>query len=200
MLTVCQRAQKRKQQQQQQQEEQQQQQQKQQSHGWSLDSSAQLEELKGQVQQQQSEIAGLRQKCEEQHAKLEEQEVKLEEQREKLEEQREKLEEQREKLEEQREKLEEQEVGFVFPICWIVGAFLPLCAKNKNNRRAAIGSGVMIAVYAILLGVLLGIALSPGSCINQLGGEVCYNKFTGVCKLTAFGVTYAANCGSYRFN
>uniref|UniRef100_A0A383V3D1 Uncharacterized protein n=1 Tax=Tetradesmus obliquus TaxID=3088 RepID=A0A383V3D1_TETOB len=91
-------------------------------------------------------------------------------------------------------------VGFVFPICWIVGAFLPLCAKNKNNRRAAIGSGVMIAVYAILLGVLLGIALSPGSCINQLGGEVCYNKFTGVCKLTSFGVTYAANCGSYRFN
>ncbi|WIA44090.1 hypothetical protein OEZ86_010443 [Tetradesmus obliquus] len=137
MLTVCQRAQKRKQQQKQQQEEQQQQQ-RQQSDGCSLTSSAQLEELKGQVQQQHSEIAGLRQKCEEQHAKLEEQqvklqeqevklqeqrekleeqhakleeqEVKLEEQREKLEEQREKLEEQREKLEEQQEKLEEQEV------------------------------------------------------------------------------------------
>uniref|UniRef100_A0A383V3T0 Uncharacterized protein n=1 Tax=Tetradesmus obliquus TaxID=3088 RepID=A0A383V3T0_TETOB len=147
MLTVSQRAQKRKQQQQQQQEEQQQQQQKQQSDGCSLDSSAQLEELKGQVQQQQSEIAGLRQKCEEQHAKLEEQQVKLEEQEVKLEEQREKLEEQhakleeqevkleeqREKLEEQREKLEEQEVK----LGEMLSALLALQQQQAEQRAVA---------------------------------------------------------------
>jgi hypothetical protein len=42
-----------------------------------------------------------------------------------------------------------------------VGVFLWLCTKNRHDKHAAIGSGVAIAVYAIFLGLFLGLYVVP---------------------------------------
>jgi hypothetical protein len=52
-------------------------------------------------------------------------------------------------------------VGWVVPLCWLIGIFLPLCTKNKNDKRAAIGSGVMIVVYGVVIGVVVGLVIVP---------------------------------------
>lgn len=58
---------------------------------------------------------------------------------------------------------------------------------------------VALVVYATILGVLLGLALSPGECrevANYYGQSlnVCYNKFSGSCSVSTRGAL-----GSYSF-
>ncbi|KAI8468847.1 MAG: hypothetical protein J3K34DRAFT_425721 [Monoraphidium minutum] len=53
--------------------------------------------------------------------------------------------------------------GFLFPICWIVGMFLPCCTQSRNDRRAAIGSAIAFsAVAGVLLLFLVILPLSLG--------------------------------------
>lgn len=49
-------------------------------------------------------------------------------------------------------------VGWAVPLCWLIGVFLPLCTKNRNDKWAAIGSGVMIFVYSgVVIGLTVGL-------------------------------------------
>ena len=52
-------------------------------------------------------------------------------------------------------------VGWAVPLCWLIGIFLPLCTKNRSDKRAAIGSGVMLVVYAVVIGVVVGLVIVP---------------------------------------
>jgi hypothetical protein len=52
------------------------------------------------------------------------------------------------------------QIGWLFPICWVVGAFLPFCSKNRHDRRAAIASGIMIAISIVI--VVLAVAIPLG--------------------------------------
>jgi uncharacterized membrane protein len=42
-------------------------------------------------------------------------------------------------------------VGWLLPICWMVGVFLPFCTKSRNDRRASIASGIMLIIYIVLI-------------------------------------------------
>lgn len=48
----------------------------------------------------------------------------------------------------------------MFPICWLVAIFLAYCSRNPNDRRAAIGSGIMLAIYTIVTVLAVAIPLS----------------------------------------
>jgi hypothetical protein len=60
-----------------------------------------------------------------------------------------------------------------------VGVFLWLCTKNRHDKHAAIGSGVAIAVYAIFLGLFLGLYVVPLTMaafrtVHDLGNDMVY--------------------------
>lgn len=57
------------------------------------------------------------------------------------------------------------QIGWLFPICWLVGAFLPLCTKDPRDRRAAIGSAIMFTIYIII--VVLAVAIPLGIMAQQ---------------------------------
>jgi uncharacterized membrane protein len=42
-------------------------------------------------------------------------------------------------------------VGWLLPICWMVGVFLPFCTKSRNDRRASYASGIMLIIYIVLI-------------------------------------------------
>jgi hypothetical protein len=66
------------------------------------------------------------------------------------------------------------------PLCWLVGVFLPLCTKNRQDKRAAIGSGVMVVVYALVLGLVLGLYVVPMIAFaNALYGPGPNNNLAG---------------------
>jgi hypothetical protein len=56
------------------------------------------------------------------------------------------------------------QIGWLFPICWVVGVLLPFCSKNRNDRRAAIASGIMTAVSIVI--VVLAVAIPLGIMAN----------------------------------
>lgn len=51
-------------------------------------------------------------------------------------------------------------IGWLFPICWVVGVLLPFCSKNRHDRRAAIASGIMIAISVAVVVLAVAIPLS----------------------------------------
>lgn len=61
----------------------------------------------------------------------------------------------------------------MFPICWMVAIFLPYCSRNPNDRRAAIGSGIMLAFYitVIVLAVAIPLSIMAREAVNP--GLVC---------------------------
>eukprot|EP00877_Chromochloris_zofingiensis_P004449 jgi/Chrzof1/14004/Cz08g20250.t1 len=47
-------------------------------------------------------------------------------------------------------------LGFIMPICWVVGAFLPFCSRNINDKRAAMWciSALSMAIMLVLVFVI----------------------------------------------
>jgi hypothetical protein len=64
------------------------------------------------------------------------------------------------------------QIGWLFPICWVVGVLLPFCSKNRHDRRAAIASGIMIAISVVIIVLAVAIPLSI------LASEARNNNFT----------------------
>jgi hypothetical protein len=48
----------------------------------------------------------------------------------------------------------------VFPICWLIAVFLPCCDNSRANRRAALGSGIMLGLYAAAVAIAVGVSVS----------------------------------------
>jgi hypothetical protein len=57
------------------------------------------------------------------------------------------------------------QIGWLFPICWVAGVLLPFCSKNRHDRRAAIASGIMIAISVVV--VVLAVAIPLGILANS---------------------------------
>eukprot|EP00195_Chlamydomonas_chlamydogama_P016131 CAMPEP_0202894126 /NCGR_PEP_ID=MMETSP1392-20130828/3579_1 /ASSEMBLY_ACC=CAM_ASM_000868 /TAXON_ID=225041 /ORGANISM="Chlamydomonas chlamydogama, Strain SAG 11-48b" /LENGTH=255 /DNA_ID=CAMNT_0049578707 /DNA_START=317 /DNA_END=1084 /DNA_ORIENTATION=- len=45
--------------------------------------------------------------------------------------------------------------GFICPLCWLIGTFLPFCSENTNDRRAAVGSSIAFIIFVF---VIVGLA------------------------------------------
>jgi hypothetical protein len=41
--------------------------------------------------------------------------------------------------------------GWLFPICWFMGMLLPFFSKNIHDRRAAVASGIMLAIMVVII-------------------------------------------------
>jgi Mg2+/citrate symporter len=92
------------------------------------------------------------------------------------------------------------QIGWLFPICWVVGVLLPFCSKNRHDRRAAIASGIMIAIsvvivvlaVAIPLGILASAARDDALATSlynnyNAGGGSFYNYSPSPSSLNAYG-------------
>jgi hypothetical protein len=42
-------------------------------------------------------------------------------------------------------------LGWLIPICWVVGALLPCCSSDRNDRKAAIASRIMWLIFCVIL-------------------------------------------------
>jgi len=51
--------------------------------------------------------------------------------------------------------------GWILSLLWIIGMFLPLCTKKRSDAWAALASGIAFVVYAITLGLIMGLVVVP---------------------------------------
>ncbi|KAF8058053.1 AIG2LD [Scenedesmus sp. PABB004] len=63
-------------------------------------------------------------------------------------------------------------LGFIWPVCWVVAVFLPLCVRGRNVRNPAIASGVLLAVCAVVVAIVVGVVLSTARAAT---GTSCYS-------------------------
>ncbi|KAI8472986.1 MAG: hypothetical protein J3K34DRAFT_519348 [Monoraphidium minutum] len=73
--------------------------------------------------------------------------------------------------------------GIIFPICWVVACFLPMCARKAAKgpkdamavRRAAIASSIALCVYLVLLVVLVSVGSTSWKsrqvCVDRYGAR-----------------------------
>lgn len=59
-------------------------------------------------------------------------------------------------------------VGFILPLCWIIGLFVPCCTKNVNDKRAAIGSAI---AFVISVGISISLGVTQTHPIDIYGNE-----------------------------
>eukprot|EP00775_Hariotina_reticulata_P002509 gene2509-2814_t len=42
-------------------------------------------------------------------------------------------------------------IGFIIPLCWAVGMFIPFCTKVVSDKRAGIASSIALTIYVIII-------------------------------------------------